>query len=775
MENLAIHVDSVTPSSHVLKFGILRISVLSSRLIRVEKWIYRDQPTQRVWYRNFGTPEFSVEKKGKKLLIHTLDCTFEISLTGRVKATLKDKTKLSRKGNLLGTARTLDNVNGSTRLCKGLISKGGLTILDDSDGLIIDGEKILPRSFANDKYYFAYGSDYRGTMKAFYALTGEIPLIPKYVLGNWWSRYKAYTQDEYIGLMQKFMDKKIPLTVATIDMDWHWVRIDKKFGKDAMKSHSLSIPDKFFAVMMPGWTGYTWNTDLFPDHKKMLDWLNANGLKVPLNVHPSQGIRYFEDNYDKACEIVGQDPAKKEPVIFDLSNPKFLEAYFTAIHHPLEDEGIALWWIDWQQGKKSQIKGLDPLWALNHYHYLDSARNGKRPLILSRFAEIGSHRYPLGFSGDTVISWKSLDFQPYFTANASNVGYTWWSHDIGGHKDGRKNDELYLRWLQLGVFSPINRLHSTINEFSGKEPWNCSAYTERVATEFLRLRHKLIPYLYTANYNSHTKGIAICEPLYYTYKDAEAYKHKNEYIFGGKLLCAPITQKTDSVTGLASVDVWLPENQRYTDVFTGVSYQGGKVIKMFRNVESFPCLAKEGTIIPMYKNCLTNSLALDQDLEIDVYRGTGSYSLYEDDGETNEYQNGKYSISKFSVNATATSCVFAVKQNVEGELKIDDRAITVVFKDIVKANITVNGVKVDSESQDKVTVTVKGDAVIELADCEYPKGVEHKQAKVQTIARYQMGNLSKTLKFTLFIKGKTAKSFASKRYTDSLKEIDQML
>ena len=99
---------------------------------------------------------------------------------------------------------------------------------------------------------------------------------------------------------------------------------------------------------------------------------------------------------------------------------------------------------------------------LNHYHYLDSGRRGNRRLTFSRYAGLGSHRYPIGFSGDTVISWDSLDFQPYFTATASNVGYGWWSHDIGGHMKGTKDDELATRWVQLGVFSPINRLHSLI-------------------------------------------------------------------------------------------------------------------------------------------------------------------------------------------------------------------------------------------------------------------------------------------------------------------------
>lgn len=127
--------------------------------------------------------------------------------------------------------------------------------------------------------------------------------------------------------------------------------------------------------------------------------------------------------------------------------------------------------LDWQQGKKSDIEGLDPLLALNHYHFLDNAENGKLPLILSRYAGLGSHRYPLGFSGDTAINHKVLDFQPYFTANAANAAYFWWSHDIGGHHFGYKDDELYLRWIEFGVFSPILRLHSTSNDLLGKEPW----------------------------------------------------------------------------------------------------------------------------------------------------------------------------------------------------------------------------------------------------------------------------------------------------------------
>ena len=156
--------------------------------------------------------------------------------------------------------------------------------------------------------------------------------------------------------------------------------------------------------------------------------------------------------------------------MFDITDPEFLEAYFETVLHPMEKEGVDFWWLDWQQGNTTKIEGLDPLWMLNHYHYLDSRRLGTRGLTFSRYAGPGSHRYPVGFSGDTVISWESLDFQPYFTANASNIGYGWWSHDIGGHMLGVRDDELTTRWVQFGVFSPINRLHSTDNPFNGKEP-----------------------------------------------------------------------------------------------------------------------------------------------------------------------------------------------------------------------------------------------------------------------------------------------------------------
>jgi alpha-glucosidase (family GH31 glycosyl hydrolase) len=209
------------------------------------------------------------------------------------------------------------------------------------------------------------------------------------------------------------------------------------------------------------------------------------------------------------------------------------------------------------------MPGLDPLWLLNHFHFLDSARptpdgTAKRPLTFSRYAGVGSHRYPIGFSGDTVITWASLDFQPYFTATASNIGYGWWSHDVGGHFFGYKDDELAVRWTQFGVFAPITRLHSSDSPFNTREPWRYGARARRIMTRFLRLRHRLVPYLYTMNRRAHGDGEPLVQPMYYAHPhDADAYRVRNQYRFGDRLLVAPITTPADRATGLGAVRAWL--------------------------------------------------------------------------------------------------------------------------------------------------------------------------------------------------------------------------
>ena len=736
----------------------LRISLITPRLLRTEKGAFTDLPTQTVQNRDFCEADYSLGDLGKSVTVTTDAACFSVSKeSGDVLSVYIEKTNESvtdfTKAKLPGTARTLDRVNGATKLEKGITSLSGASVMDDSKSLLLNPDgTISPRPKCSDRYWFAYGHDYLGQLRDFFSLTGEVPLIPKFALGNWWSRYKAYTQEEYRAVMQGFMDREIPVSVATIDMDWHWTDVKARFGNDAKPEKPKCKEEIIFNIMMEGWTGYSWNTELFPDHKELLSWLHDKGYKVTLNVHPSQGIRFFEDCYADMCARMGIDPSEKECIEFDPTDPRFMKAYFEVVHNPLEKEGVDFWWIDWQQGTRTKIPGLDPLWALNHYHTADSAKDNKRPLILSRYAGLGSHRFPLGFSGDTYCTWKSLDFQPYFTNCAANVGYTWWSHDIGGHMHGVQDDELYLRWLQYGVFSPINRLHSSNSDFMGKEPWKRCYAVSHVSESFLRLRHKMIPLLYTANYRTHTDGEPICMPMYYRYDVEDAYKAKNQYIFCGRLLVCPITRPADKKLNLAYADLWLPEG-RWTDIFNGRAYEGGRWVRMYRDIDSIPVLAPEGTILPMYKNDRTNDLSLDQPLEIHIWRGMGSFELYEDDGESMDYKSGKSCKTLFEIteqNGSLTLTITPPKDS--AGLLPPERDIYIKFRDIDAADV-------------KVTVSSEPVTIV-LDDIKPNKRESLEEMKSAILTRVQGSNDKKSAEY--------AKQYP-KFVSDALSELDALV
>ena len=628
-QQFRLDTQPVADPANVLQGDRYRITVLDAGLVRLEydeSGTFEDRASQTAVHRAFPATDFRVTEKDGLLEIHTdrLHLIYDKGpftthgLSVQAKGGYHSNDSVWRFGkntpNLGGTARTLDDIDGAIPLEDGVLAFNGVAVVDDSDTVLLedDGWIAERRPGTLDLYVFSYGRDYKAALKALYALTGPTPLLPRYALGNWWSRYHPYTSDEYVGLVDRFRDKRVPLSVAVIDMDWHWVDIDPRHGS--------------------GWTGYTWNTDLFPDPKQFLAGLHDRGLATSLNVHPAEGVHAHETAYTAIAERMGIDPDSELPVNFDPTDPDFIEAYFEELHHPLEDEGVDFWWLDWQQGGVTKVAGLDPLWLLNHFHYLDSGRDGKRPLTFSRYAGIGSHRYPIGFSGDTHITWESLDFQPYFTATASNAGYGWWSHDIGGHFKGYRDDELATRWVQLGVFSPVNRLHSGLNPFNTKEPWRFSAAAEQVMTDFLRLRHRLLPYLATMNLRAHAEGEPIVQPMYYDHPDeGAAYDVPNQFMFGSELLVAPITSPADRDTGLGRVKAWLPEGT-WTDVFTGQTYTGGRSLYLHRDLTSIPVLAKAGAIVPhAAEDELLEGTGVSSVVELKVYPGAdGELTLAED-------------------------------------------------------------------------------------------------------------------------------------------------
>ena len=318
---------------------------------------------------------------------------------------------------------------------------------------------------------------------------------------------------------------------------------------------------------------------------------------------------------------------------------------------------------------------------------------------------------------------------------------------------GVQDDELYLRWLQYGVFSPINRLHSSNSDFMGKEPWKRCHAVSTIAADFLRLRHKLIPYLYSANYQTHTEGIPICQPLYYRWKQEEAYQVKNEYLFGGQMLVCPITEKADSRINLASTTLWLPEG-RWTDFFTGRIYQGGGFVTVYRDLDSIPVLMPEDAIVPMYEKADTNDLSLDHPLEIHVWRGNGEYVLYEDDGETMAYRDGESVQTRFTLKEIGGRLFFTIHPP-EGDTSIlpESRKLRIIFRDLADAVFTLNGTVIPCGKQCDVWLALSrdhGTMTLELSNC-VPKGNKPKDellsellTRVQGSNHWKQRHLTKT-------------------------------
>lgn len=640
-------------AEHIVAGPCWRIGIITDELIRFE-WsdsgVFIDDTTQIVMSRSFGSGpvHLAVRHVGSWIEIETdrLEIRFNQERFSSEGLWVSGKPSNGRAfewhygaldgSNLGGTARTLDEADGAIPLEPGIVSSKGWAVLDDSRSNIVrqrDDSDDLPAPMrfevasrqggGMDFYLFAYGRDYKRAVRDYFDLTGPPPLLPRFALGNWWSRYHAYDEGSYKTLITRMEDEGLPFTVAVLDMDWHLVDIDPQFGS--------------------GWTGFTWNRELFPDPKGFLSWLSERGLRTALNVHPADGIREFEDQYIALLEALGRSSYPRGRIPFEVTSSEFMTSFFGVVNHPLEDDGVDFWWLDWQQGSVTDQPGMDPLWMLNFLYFEDAARRGQRPLILSRYAGPGSHRFPVGFSGDAIISWESLAFQPVFTASASNIGYGWWSHDIGGHMAGSHDEELLVRWVQFGIFSPILRLHSNDSLFNGKEPWNFGPVARPVIEDSLRLRHRLIPYLYSMNHRASIDGVPLVEPMYWEYPELpEAYGVPHQYFFGSEMFVVPITTPIDESAMRASVDCWFPQGNWF-DLFDGRCYRitndEGQRLKIWRAVDRIPVFVKAGGIIPLQGwddvvyGAGINSIENPADLSVLVFPGAdGEFQLWEDDG-----------------------------------------------------------------------------------------------------------------------------------------------
>ena len=544
---------------------------------------------------------------------------------------------MQQKGNLKGTYRTLDGYDGSEYqysnpkhempIEDGILATDGWTLIDDSKSLLFDGAKdwdwVTERQSAEgaqDWYFMAYGHDFKGALNSYTKFAGKVPLPPRYTFGYWWSRYWSYSDQDFRDLISNFQRLDLPIDVLVIDRDWH--PISPEAGG--------------------GWTGWDWNERLFPDYKAFLKYLDAQGVKATMNLHPADGVRPYEKKYKEFMQHLGLNDGKAHE--WFGSDKKYVKAIFDTYLHNYMEEGVDFWWLDWQQWEKDRaVSDLDNVFWCNYIWFSDMERHGdKRPMLYHRWGGLGNHRYQVGFSGDSFITWASLKFLPYFNSTASNVLYGYWSHDIGGHQSKKWGSpvepQLYTRAMQMGQYMPIIRSHSTKDPSLNKEPWAFSSDTQQRLANVINGRYALVPYIYTMARKTYDSGLALCRPLYYDNPEVkEAYEFKEEYMFGDNMLIAPITSEVDSADGYATVNVWLPAGQ-WLEYETGEMLQGGNTYKRRFTIDEYPVYVKAGSIIPYYGK-LKNLSGTQQAVTIRVFPGVdkGEFMLYEDNGEDKNY------------------------------------------------------------------------------------------------------------------------------------------
>ena len=663
--------DPVADPRAIVTTGHARFTVLTPQLIRME-WAadgkFEDHASLVFLNRNLSVPEFTHESApdGGRTVIQTsalklvytpgnsdgkfspdnLSITF--NLNGKE---IVWKPGMADTGNLLGTSRTLDRVQGAdVKLEPGLISRDGWTIVDDSTRQLFDSDDFSfvageqspwpwvtarPAGDRQDWYFFGYGHDYKRALYDYTRVAGKIPLPPRFAFGAWWSRYWAYTDEQFNQLIRGFHQHDTPLDVLVIDVDWH-PTFNEVAGNDAQDASGHRL----------GWTGYSWNKLLFPDPDQFLKGIHEQGLKATVNIHPASGVQPWEEHYPEMARAMGIDPATKQYIPYEITDKKFATNYMNDMIHPLEQQGINFFWLDWQQEDKTSIAGLNPTWWINYVFFSDQQRQGKRALLFHRWGGLGNHRYQIGFSGDTISVWDSLAFQPYFTATAANVGYAYWSHDIGGHMPGAIEPELYLRWIQWGSLSPILRTHTTKNPDAERRIWAYpEPYSDLMRESFAR-RYALQPYIYTEARKTYDTGLALLHPLYYDWPDApQSYTAKNEYMFGDSMLADPVTQPVAKDSQLAKISVWLPPGDWF-ERDSGANFHGPVTVQRDFSLSQIPLYVKGGSIVPMQPAMSYTGEKPVDPLILTVFPlqngQTSQYRLYEDAGDTPGYQHGEF-------------------------------------------------------------------------------------------------------------------------------------
>lgn len=731
--------DPVADPAAVVVSGNARFTVLTSRMIRIQyssSAQFEDRATFGIVNRRLPVPEFTTETSDGYLYIRTEDLTLRYKEGSVFKATDKKPDNLmvtfqlngrnvtwypgkDDSMNLLGTCRTLDQAWGDNKrknLEKGLLSRAGWSIIDESPSTLRgDGSSsyaLEPKEDgiswwaipvdvnAIDWYFLGYGHKYKECLQDYTKVGGRVPLPPKYIMGYWYSRYWSYKQAEFMQLIRDAENYDVPMDVLIMDMGWH-------------KS---------------GWTGWSWNKNLITSPKTLINFMHQHGVRTALNLHPSDGVGTHEDSYSALANDLGDNSG--QTILWKVEDYTFMKNFFKDVIRPHEQEGVDFWWLDWQQaltvGKHGQEKSYTPaagsetlgetFWC-NHTFFEDMQKNRPelRPVIYHRWGGLGSHRYPICFSGDAWAAWSMLGYEIFFTSNASNVLYAYWGHDLGGHQGGNNDPELLLRWLQFGAYTPIFRTHATNDSKLERRIWKYSNFEQ--LREAVRLRYRLFPYLYTAARETYDTGIGMNRPLYYDYpEDGNAYIYEDEYMFGNDMLVAPIYAPQQN--GVSCRMVWLPgADEKWWDVTRAQLLSGAQAYYSAYTLDEFPVFYRAGSVIPFYpvRRTVVNDPG---EIILKVVPGAnGTGRFYEDRGDGQEYKGDAWAMTTFTQERSASNVLLTIGGR-EGSFEgmPTERKWTVEFlgtpSSFIQEGITVNGEPVSEsdvtydEAKHILTITV---------------------------------------------------------------------
>ncbi len=683
-----------------------RITILTERLIRLEynkNGQFFDDLTEQVIKRKFPLPDFKVNQDARKLEIETKyfrlkymkekpfeGYNLEVFLQNASSSWTPNNKEVR---NFKTTAQGF--IKGRLSYEKGLYSVDGFATLDDSKSNIITPENLIiqnnkPRY---DTYLFMYRRDFGLCLRDYFLLTGYPPLLPKYAFGIWWNKSGAYSFKMIADLLEKFKKAKVPLSVILLDENWHI--------KDE------NNPFKFK-------TGFTFNRKLFPDPSFLINYLKNENIHLGLQIDPSEGIMPHEDAYDTIARNINL--MEKVTIPFNVYDRLILTNYFTYLIEPLKNIGVDFFWLDYTRPTSIEAKR-----ALIRYQYLNDNKEKRSPLI-SENMSFASHNYGIFHSGKNWVSWDTLNELPFYNALAANKGLSWWSHDIGGYEQGIEEAELYVRYVQFACFSPIFRFASKAGRYYKREPWLWDVKTRSIVKDYTQLRYRFIPYLYSENYKYHKTGLPLIQPIFYSHPEIyDEPKYKNEYHFGSELFICPITSRKDFIMNRTIHHIFLPEGMWY-DFKTGKKFPGNKRYVTFFKDQDYPVFAKKGSIIVLQdlKDTL-NDLSIPKSLEIHIFPGQSNiYKLFEDDGISYNYKEGKYIITNIDYNYLQNNYTLIIRP-IEGENGIipDKRNYKIRFRNTRKADDVI--VYLEDQIIEKNCYVEDTDFIVELKDIDTTK------------------------------------------------------